>query len=500
MFSADDVAVADAPTLRSMLATLATAHNEARAAAAHHALQHSLLAMSSAEDMKRMEVELDMTQREVDVLHAVSRGRLDAHAALALSTPPPLPLSDLPSTSSSDPHPLPAISTPDLLTTLQAHCRRVEADNHTLSRRLADARTLILERERMHVDEAERLRQRIAQNRRHMHLLSRVASGASNLPVISTGWLPPLTPAYISTYLSSGRNDREPPVAAPTPVPLGRTQRTDGRQPFAALLLAGDVLSQEASSSAPHTRPSRRGPSHAHTPLQTRTVPASRVSAPPRDHAYYHTTTTTPSTRVDHSPRVAHAHLDATTPSSIPTPTPLSRARRRESRDSTISASQAEDEDADARADWRDADSALPDLQQPKRERERRPSLVVRSSPTPAPTAPSEPSKFASGAAGGGMQTRLYGPIRKPGVSAPPALALAPTSAEPTAKRKLSHSPGDGGGGGGGGDGGGRNGSGSGEDKDGSSGDAHPHSKRTRVDATVEGVGLGIGIGVESWA
>ena len=47
---------------------LALKVGEARMAAAHHKLQHNLLTIESEDALKRMEVEQEMTRREIEVL------------------------------------------------------------------------------------------------------------------------------------------------------------------------------------------------------------------------------------------------------------------------------------------------------------------------------------------------------------------------------------------------------------------------------------------------
>lgn len=374
MFSAEEIENADAPALRVMVDKLSVALNVANSAAAHHRLQYKLLFMESTEATKRMEVELEMTQREVEVLQQSSSAHLrEPLEPLLITTPSSRPL---------DSSPTPA--TEDLLTTLRAHCRRVEHDNDLLQQRLREARTLILERESSFVEEAERLRQRIAENRQHMYLFRR--STSTEMPPISTASLPipPLTPVrqrLTTTEPASGKYSK-------------KSRTTE--EPFAALLLAGSVLSQGPSSSTPQT-PSR--PPHKTSKQQYAAIPQTPLHAR--------------STHADpyYASSARRARL-ASPNQHDATPTPnLGTLRRRQSRDSTISAEDDDDEAAHA--------------QTPLRSRERAVSVPRQRMPgTPTPTPGSIPkpqtlSQSALAFGTGGVQSRLYGPVGKP--SAPSA-------------------------------------------------------------------------------
>ena len=202
-----------------------------------------------------------------------------------------------------------------LVLDLRNTCQIFELENDELRHRLHDAKTVLLEREDSMVEENERLRERIRQNRKHVNLFRSVQ--------LTTG-------SPVSTF------------ATPFVTPVRRNQRLPehsraGGDRFDALLLADQVLNQEAANSAPSTPHAK----HA-VPQRSRAVPAS-----------------------PHTPR--HASLKAFGPYYVhpakqgslyatPTkadPTPIRHhhgRRRRESRDSTISASDLEDEHEEVEA------------------------------------------------------------------------------------------------------------------------------------------------------
>lgn len=178
---------------------------EARMSAAHHKLQHNLLLIESEETVKRLEVEHDMTRREVEALQ--SNGRDNDSLSYIIK--------------------------------LKEYCKELEEDSSVTRRRLQKAKQVIEDKDyrlAQAEDEIARLKERIRQNREHIDNL-RSPGGPLH---VSTPRTSPNTPQqYRATpkHTPSSSRRREPPGSA---------------RPFEALLLADAVLSQE-NNSAPST-------------------------------------------------------------------------------------------------------------------------------------------------------------------------------------------------------------------------------------------------------
>lgn len=73
--SSDQIASASADELRSKVAELQAAYQEAKMSAAHHRLQYQMLAQESAAAIERMAVEARMVQCENDVIHVAEQAK-----------------------------------------------------------------------------------------------------------------------------------------------------------------------------------------------------------------------------------------------------------------------------------------------------------------------------------------------------------------------------------------------------------------------------------------
>lgn len=194
---------------------LETIAAEARMSAAHYKLQHNLLTIESEETAKRMEVEHDMTRREVNVLTNAFQGR------------------DSPGQ--------------DYIAKLKAYCFAVEEDKNRLHRRLKAAMRVIDQQddELAAAKEKEQLLlKRIRENREHLNYL-RSPGGLFHIAT-------PKQPT--NSYPSTPQQYRSTPKNTPL---TGRSRQSRGgsQEPFAALLLADQMLSQEnrENNSAPST-------------------------------------------------------------------------------------------------------------------------------------------------------------------------------------------------------------------------------------------------------
>ena len=230
--------------LKNIAKDLVGAVKEARTAAAHFKLQHSLLDMESQEAAQRAEIEHQMTRKEVQVLQAAEQRHRAALSVAARNSVPPATAQ---------------------IETLTHTCRELEMDRDEAERRLERAKRLIeLEKDKSELlmEENLLLKKRIRENREHFTRFK------SQSPVYMTPRDPFTTP------------HRRAPPRFP--------ESTSSHQPFAALLAADQVLSGESLSvpSTPtrtthaskvkhgHTRGAHSLSSLHTTPARTRPVTA----------------------------------------------------------------------------------------------------------------------------------------------------------------------------------------------------------------------------------
>jgi len=307
--------------------------------------------MDSSEAMKRMKVELEMTQREVEVLRTAAQ-----HAT------PYIP-----------PRESPSLATEQLLEALRIHCQQVEEDNEILRSRLRQTKALILERESIMTEEGNRLRQRISENRKHMNLVR-------SFNVNPDG----LQPSALSTPFI-GRLQNAPDIH-PSQRPSSKAR---GDEAFAALLLADRVLRQDRIRSPPTPvyrtpkKPQLAQKRSSHTMSNMPSTPIQSRNAP-----------STANMPLQHVPRGHQLQLP-------PTPS----YRRRESRDSTISAS-------DAEVDHRTTQNYPRTIIETPRSQGRfiLPSKSIMRTPQTPKSQQINTPKFSSGL----IQTKIHGRVTKP--------------------------------------------------------------------------------------
>ncbi|KAE9377182.1 hypothetical protein N431DRAFT_480283 [Stipitochalara longipes BDJ] len=267
---------------------------EARMSAAHYKLQHTLLTIESEDALKRMEVEQDMTRREIEVLQ---ENRRDSAST-------------------------------EYIKKIKEYCKNVEDENVALHRRVEKAKRLIEDKEDQLMDaqeEIRRLQDRIRTNREHFNIL-RSPGGPLHISTPKTG---PSTPQQ---YRNTPKHT---PATNRSSVRYVRERTQDNQEKFNALILAGSVLSQE-NNSAPSTpvlgrRPEPRTPSRHNRGVQSL---SSLPTTPGSSRSQHVASTLLPSAQFspESEARVAN------------TLSQQSRQRRRKSRDSTISASDNDDE------------------------------------------------------------------------------------------------------------------------------------------------------------
>jgi len=290
MFSQAQVEQASTEDLRKMLTDAMTECRKERTATAHWNLQYNMLFRELQEMKEQHKMEIFIAEKDIEaLLKAKEEQRNSQLMTPALSTIGR------------------AMSPQDqLVLDLRNSCQILEIDNVNLRQRERHLKTLLLEREDSMTAENERLCERIRQNRRHASLYRQTYRPVDSPP--SHFATPFVTPARKINNLHVDRT------------PCGGDQ-------FAALLLADQVLQQEAGSapSTPHTKhvkPQRRdeAPRTPYTPRQAVFKPTGPY--------FVH-----PSTGKDTAPVVVEA-------------TPVRyHHNRRQTRDSTISASEGEEEE-----------------------------------------------------------------------------------------------------------------------------------------------------------
>ncbi|KAI9881307.1 MAG: hypothetical protein M1830_005594 [Pleopsidium flavum] len=365
--SAEQIAKASETELRNIINELMPALGEARMSAAHYKLQHQLLSLETSESAMRAAVEHDMTRREVDVLQRPEHRRCNTLSLSGQHQIPPMPPSDLVDNA------------------LQKRYEQLEKSHAILAVRFRRAKKVILFQESKSVDlveENHRLRQRIKENREHINQIR----NSGGLSVASTPRNEKTTPQRkaIPRFQNSARSNAHM-----------RSLRTNGQDPFAALLAADQVLSGETASvpSTPiqnhtskvhlgHTRgthslsslpttPARSRPVTADSPIFT---PVNRIAI---DNGYSYSAPNTQSARAD-------------------------QERRREDRDSTISASDNEDE-------------AYTDEDIPQSQASQAATHMLRRSPTRRVEIVGTPAKPLTSSTL--MQGKLFGQVKKTGIA-----------------------------------------------------------------------------------
>lgn len=342
-----------------MVNDLATALRSANMSSAHYRLQYNMACLESEEAQKRMQVELEMAQREVEVLQEAEERRRNGGSM------PSQPLQDAAVTAQSN----------ILINELSRQNQMLQSENESLSEELVKSRRTLEHREgeiQTLLEDNRTLRERIKKNREHFNNVMQHA-GIDRSPSSFSAFGTPHTPRN-----QSGRRST-----------VGDSARS--QQPFEALLLADKMLSQETAT-APST--------------PTRSVPSKNRLGHTRG---THSMSSLPST--PNRPRPVHSTIFSTPPAfnainHVPMSAPASqyppKRARRESSDSTITASSVEDNRR-----YSDKDE-IPESQAASAA-----SSMLRRTPH---------TSFDGGVArksGSQVQTKLFGQVKKPGVSRP---------------------------------------------------------------------------------
>ncbi|KAG9248399.1 hypothetical protein BJ878DRAFT_488562 [Calycina marina] len=334
--------------------TLEAAAAEARMSAAHYKLQHNLLTIETEEATARMEVEHLMTVREVDVLQRNFNG--------------------------------PESPYQDYVAKVKAYCYQVEQERDAFSHKLTLAMKVIERQDDEVASWREReqlLLRRIRENREHLNYL-RSPGGLFHIPS-------PKAPTH--SYPSTPQQYRSTPRGTPM---TGRSRQGCGgsQEPFAALLLADQMLNQEDrdNNSAPSTPLTNRRMDHR-TPVRHSRGVQSLSSLP-----------TTPRSAVRGTP--GSTLLPSVQFSRQTDP----RERRRRSRDSTISLSDNEEIARAAMSSFRGENEEVYESQASQTAMEMlridpHESFEVEASRTNTPNLTTDKSKL--------HQSKIYGAITK---------------------------------------------------------------------------------------
>jgi hypothetical protein len=324
--------------------------------AAHYKLQHNLLTIETEEAAKRMEVEHEMTKREVEILRFRQHQSGDTqHGAGGAYMP----------------------NVRQLNSELEQHCQNLEQHMELLRHRLRQAKKLIILRDgevQMLTEQNEMLRKRIRDNREHLNQLRRPG-----------GLYDPNPPRQTETAPVTPQRAALKPTGSTRHGQMSSSQ--EGRQDtFAALLLADQVLSQETTS-APST-PTRSRPSKPRYHSRDHHSLSSLHSTPRQSQL----------TAANNNGLLPPVSLSST-PKALSKKQEPSGHKSRESRDSTISASERGGDTSEEDAVSESAATRLA-------------TTLLRRSPGQNVEVIGTPSPRSTGL----LQGKLFGRVVKPGV------------------------------------------------------------------------------------
>ncbi|KAK4993599.1 hypothetical protein LTR50_000209 [Elasticomyces elasticus] len=283
--TADQIDSATPEELRRIVRELLPALQDARTSAAHHKLQHRMHALESTEAIQRMAVEMDMAHRENEVLHVAEQQRVAAPSVLTPAEPDP---------NYKQVH-------VEIYNTLLRDMEELKASNLTLERELARVKDMVCEQE----GEITSLHDRIFLLRERIR---------ANYNLRRTNGL----------YDDTSRSEFGTPYQV-----LSNPLRRE--QPFAALLQATDLMSQDtvAVPVTPRRRVEKKG--HTRGAYSVSSVPCT----PNRSR-------TRPTTGIYETPQYPYAHRKA--PQSAPVARRSSLRDPGAQSDATVSASENESE------------------------------------------------------------------------------------------------------------------------------------------------------------
>ena len=312
-YSNEQIESASKGDLKNMLHDLKAELKDARTSAAHYKLQYNMLHLESSEASNRMAVELEMAQREVEILQ--ERGQVNSGLIRDLGY--------------ADQNMDNNCFSAHMVKELEEQYKSLRIENEELKSALQQTNNLVEQRESKLAamrEDNERLRERIRKNREHMNCLFDNIYDQSPKSTLGTA---PSTPVRQRNLNMSKLAMSEP---------QGRKE-----QPFAALLLADKVLSQEMHNvSAVRTRHSNH---HGYSRHHRGSHSLSSLPSTPSRSGNTNMTTTNPVYTPGFQP------INKTPQTAPPVHNYKRNRTRRDSTDSTISASSAENEERYSRKD-----------------------------------------------------------------------------------------------------------------------------------------------------
>lgn len=372
IMTAEQIASASVEELRARMAEMQGALQEAKMAAAHHKLQYQMLSQESAAAIERMAVEARMAQHENEVIHV-------AEQAKAAATP-------------IQPSPFQDGMIPVQKDLYQRMCREIQE--------LTEERKWLVD------DQAQKDKTILRQD-------VEIASLGDKVELMRDRIREYREQAQSHTGWQASRYDGTPRSTYNDPLRRG-VARHEQPQPFAALLQASEMASQEArrptASKKGHFRNAQSTSSLPTTPQRTHKHPTA-YQTPSHRHAPAHIPSTAPQPRTS-ALRTPDVYAQRSLPMSQQT-MPSSAALS----DGTVSASEADD-DSEAETDILEPDSVTESqasrtasqmLRSSREERRQKQASfegrgMLESAPGPG--------------SGGGetmRQSRLFGAVRKAG-------------------------------------------------------------------------------------
>ncbi|QDS75714.1 hypothetical protein FKW77_008053 [Venturia effusa] len=315
----EQVSHAGVDELRTMVGNLSVAVRDARTNSAHYKLQYNLLQIDSSEAAKRMEVELQLSHREIEVLQEAEERREREYMSPAQQAGHAALVGDL-----------------------NRHNLILQNENVALREMLSQTARELEDRDGQVLslsDENRRLRHRIRMNREHMNgILDSVSEGSPRSLMGTPHRTPRHFPASRAPILQS--SNREPNT-------------------FDALLLADKVLNSQDTATAPSTpkmAPVRhRGHArNTHSLSSLPTTPARRSLHPTTVHMQ--TPPLLSTVQEPHSQRESQP-----LPPLFSAAKPSRASRRRASSDSTITASSIDEDEQ--RPDEEVGEDGIPESQ-----------------------------------------------------------------------------------------------------------------------------------------
>jgi len=304
--SADEIAIASSEELRIRVGELQAAMHEAKMSAAHHKLQYQMLAKESAAAIERMAVEARMAQYENDVIHVAEQAKVAA-----------TPVQPLPALEGMIP------VQKDLYQSMCCEIQHLSEVNNHLQVEHSQHEKIITKQESEIASLSDKvilMRERIRENREHLSKM-RQANAASHIDSTPRS-------VYTTPDRSHGHQDQT--------------------QPFAALLQASEMASQEARRPVPGAKRGHTRNTHSLSSLPA--TPARFVQKPHTQSVYQTPLGRQLPMKVPSTAPMPRTSLKRASDVYAQSALPVTQARGPGSEEGTVSASE-HDDDSEAETD-----------------------------------------------------------------------------------------------------------------------------------------------------